>query len=217
MGETKRFAPIVSRLVPMLIKIWIKKVSGLENVPKQGPFIIAPNHLSYIDHFLISSIIIPYINNRLYFIAKKEHFEGLSQKSWHKLWSNYITYIPIDRSKAEEALKSSLSCLKKGAVIVVYPEGTRSLTGKIQKGKTGVARLALWAQVPVIPVGIKGAFEIMPKGRKIPKLKKNVIITIGKPIYFNKYYGKRSTKKLLRQLTDSIMKEISQLSGQRYQ
>ena len=88
------------------------------------------------------------------------------------MWNKYITYVQIDRSKGEEALKTTLSYLKKGAVIVVYPEGTRTLTGKLQKGKTGVARLALWSKAQVIPLGIIGTFQILPKGKKIPRMKK---------------------------------------------
>ena len=213
--QLKRFAPVVTRIVPVVLKIWIKEVKGIENLPKDRAFLIAPNHSSYIEHFLIGSQVIPYINKKLHFIAKKEHFEGVSQKSWHRIWSKYITYIRIDRSKGEEALREALSYLKKGEVIVVYPEGTRTLTGKIQKGRTGVARLALWAKVPVVPVGIKGTFEILPKGKMIPRLKK-ATLSFGRPMHFEKYYKKPMTKKLLRKITDEIMREIAKLSDQKY-
>ena len=214
--KIKSFPPPIGKyLVPPIVKLWIKSISGLENIPKDKAFIIAPNHSSYIEHFFIGSIIVSYLNKKLHFIAKKEHFESLHQNFWHRLWGRYITYIPIDRSKGEEALKDALSYLNKDAIVVVYPEGTRSLNGKIQKGKTGVARLALWARVPVVPVGIIGTYEILPKGGKIPKLKK-AALNFGKPIYFNKYYNKKITKKMLRQITDSIMKEIARLSNQKY-
>src|SRR3989338_10618912 len=91
-------------LVP-IFKIWIGGVKGLENLPIGRPFILAPNHSSYMEHMLISSIIVPKLDKKLYFIAKKEHFEGISQKSWHKIWSRYVGYIPIDRNKGEKALK----------------------------------------------------------------------------------------------------------------
>ena len=215
--KIKKFAPIVTRIIPAISGIWLGKVTGLENMPKDKAFIIAPNHSSYIEHFLIGSLVVPYINRNLFFIAKKEHFEGIFQKSWHRLWSKYITYIPIDRDKGEEALKVALSYLKKRAVIVVYPEGTRTLTGKIQKGKTGVARLALWAKVPVVPVGIKGTFKILPKGKIIPKFRKEVSLKIGKPIYFNKYYNRKVSKRLLREITKTVMNKIAALSGQKYE
>ena len=202
-------------LVP-IFKLWIRDVDGLENLPIGKPFILAPNHSSYMEHMLISSIIVPKLGKKLYFIAKKEHFEGISQKSWHRIWIRYVGYIPIDRSKGgEKALKTAVSYLKKGEVIVVYPEGTRTLTGKIQKGKTGVVRLALWAKVPVVPLGIRGTFEILPKGNIVPKLKK-AAFKFGKPMHFDKYYNKPITKNMLRAITNSIMKEIAKLSGQKY-
>ncbi len=214
--KIKKFAPIATRLIPAISGIWIGKVTGLENLPKNKAFIIAPNHSSYIEHFLIGSIVVPYINRNLFFIAKKEHFEGLSQKYWHRLWSKYITYIPIDRDKGEEALKLARSYLKRRAVIVVYPEGTRTLTGKLQKGKTGVARLALWAKVPVVPLGITGTFKILPKGKKLPRLKK-ANLNFGKPMAFDKYYNKQITKQMLRRVTNQVMKEIARLSEQKYE
>ena len=200
--------------IPFL-KIWIGKVTGLENLPKNKPFILAPNHCSYIEHFLIAAILEPYLNRKICYIAKKEHFDDMMQKSWHRYWSRYVPQIPIDRNKGEAALKVAISHLKKGRVIVIYPEGTRSLTGKIQKGKTGIVRLALWSKFSIIPLGIKGTFDILPKGKRIPKLKK-ADFNFGKPISFNDYYTKRMNKKILRELTDNLMKEIARLSDQKY-
>src|SRR3989338_3835902 len=212
--KIKSFPPPIGKyLVPPIIKLWIKNVSGLENIPREGAFILAPNHCSYMEHFMISSILVPYLNKKLHFIAKKEHFESITQSTWHSLWKRYITYIPIDREKGERAIKAAVSYLKRGAIIVIYPEGTRSLTGKIQKGKTGVARLALWAGVPVVPVGIKGTFEILPKGKNIPRLKK-AALNFGKPMYFDSYYNKPISKKILKEITTKIMEEMAALSGQ---
>ena len=214
--KIKSFPPPIGKyLVPPIIKLWIKNVSGLENIPREGAFILAPNHCSYMEHFMISSILVPYLNKKLHFIAKKEHFESITQSTWHSLWKRYITYIPIDREKGERAIKAAVSYLKRGAIIVIYPEGTRSLTGKIQKGKTGVARLALWAGVPVVPVGIKGTFEILPKGKNIPGLKK-AALNFGKPMYFDSYYNKPISKKILKEITTKIMEEMAALSGQKY-
>ncbi len=200
--------------VPFL-NSWIGKITGLENIPKDNAFILAPNHNSYIEHFLIVAITIKNFGKRICIMAKKEHFDTTTQRVWHKYWSKYVSTIPIDRSKGENALNASIPYLKKGGILVVYPEGTRSLTGKIQRGKTGVARLVLWARVPVIPLGIIGTFKIMPKGKKIPKLKK-ADFNFGKPMYFEKYYDKPITKKLLREITTKIMKEIAKLSNQEY-
>lgn len=215
MKKPSKIAPIVQHIVLPILNTWIKKVKGLENIPKDKSFILTPNHSSYIEHFLIGSIVIPYLNRKLYYIAKKEHFDTVSQKMWSKLWMKYVPTIPIDRRKGEKALNDALSHLKKGKIVLIYPEGTRSLTGKIQQGKTGVARLALGAKVPVVPLGIKGTFEILPKGKKIPKLKK-AIFNFGRPMYFNEYYNKPITKKILREVTNNVMKEIARLSGQKY-
>ncbi|MAE43181.1 1-acyl-sn-glycerol-3-phosphate acyltransferase [Candidatus Woesearchaeota archaeon] len=192
--------------------ISVKNVYGLENVPKKNGFIVAANHSSYMDIWSLSSTFLRKLKINIRFLAKKELYD-----MWLLRWflSSYAP-IPFDRKLQKKiGLKEALNTLKKGDVVGLYPEGTRSLTGKIQKGKTGVARLALCAKVPVVPVGIKGAFEVMPKGTYIPRFKKNIIITIGKPMYFNKYYNKPITKKLLRKITDTIMREIAKLSGQR--
>tara|TARA_Y100000310_G_scaffold344679_1_gene458751 strand:- start:7466 stop:8122 length:657 start_codon:yes stop_codon:yes gene_type:complete len=215
--KRRKIAPIVRHIIPPFVKlVWIKEVTGLENLPKNDkPFIIVPNHSSYMDHVIVSCVVIPHINRKIHFIAKKEHFETLTQSTWHSLWTKYITFIPIDRDKGEEALNSALSYLRKGAIVLIYPEGTRTLTRKIQEGKTGTARLALAAKVPVLPIGFIGTFKILPKGKKIPKLKK-ATMNIGKLMYFDEYYGKKVTRSLLRKITNDLMKEIARLSNQKY-
>jgi len=204
--------PIAKRIIPPVIKFWVKEVNGLQNVPERGPFIIAANHASYMDHFIIMSTLIPYLNRKIHHLAKREHFDNIFKKIWH----TYVGAVPIDRqSGGKETLKWAINALKEGKIIAIHPEGTRSLTGKIQKAKTGVTRLALLSKAPVIPIGLIGTFEILPKGKYIPKLKK-AIINIGKPIYFPKYYNKKINKKVLRVVTDKIMREIAKLSNQKY-
>jgi len=204
--------PIGKRIIPPIIKIWVKEVNGLENVPKRGHFIIAANHESYMDHLIIMSALVPYLNKKIHHLAKKEHFSNPAKAMWHR-WAGAI---PIDRQAGgKEALMWAVKALKKDKIIAMHPEGTRTLTGKLQRGKTGVARLALAAKVPVLPIGLVGTFEILPKGKYIPKLKK-ATINIGKPMYFDKYYSKRITKKMLREITTSIMKEIAKLCNQEY-
>ena len=205
----------IENITVKTLKLWIGKVSGIKNMPKDRGFIIAPNHCSYIEHFLIGSLVVPYIKKKIYILAKKEHFGDFTQRRWHSFWSKYIGQIPIDRSKGEDALMQAADCLKKGKVLIIYPEGTRSLNGKLQKGKTGIARLVLDAKVPVLPVGSKGTFEILPKGKYIPRLKR-ATINIGKLMYFDKYHNRKITKTLLREITDDIMKEIARLSDQKY-
>ena len=195
-----------------LVKLWIKKINGVENIPKEKGFIIVPNHSSYMDHLIIGSIFIPYLNKKSHFLAKKEYFDKFFERVWH----NYLGGIPLDRQTgSNKSLEIAIKLLKQNKIIGIYPEGTRTLTGKIQKAKTGVARLALLSKVPVLPIGLVGTFKILPKGKYMPRFRK-ATINIGKPMYFNQYYNKSITKKLLREITTKIMKEIAKLSGQKY-
>src|SRR3989338_2585884 len=136
--------PIFGRVLPPIIGLWVKKVYGVENIPKEGGFIVSANHASYADHLILSSIFLTRFGKRIYYLAKKEHFETPFQRWWHK----QVHAIPIDRETGgKEALKEAIKYLKKGCIIGVYPEGTRTLTGKLQRGKTGAIRLALSAKV----------------------------------------------------------------------
>ena len=138
-----------------LVKLWVGKVNCIENLPK-GAFIVAANHASYMDHLIIAGYIISHLNKKVHFLAKKEHFDNIFKKAWH----TYAGAIPLDRKKGgKEALIWAVKSLKQGKIIAIHPEGTRSLTGKLQKAKTGVAKLALKAKVPVIPIGLIGTFE----------------------------------------------------------
>lgn len=204
--------PIAKIIIFPVIKFWIKKVNGLQNIPKEGAFIIAANHASYMDHFIILCTLIPYLNKKVHHLAKKEHFDNFFKKAWH----TYAGAIPLDReSGGKEALKLAIKALRNGKIIAIHPEGTRSLTGNLQKAKTGVARLALISKAPVLPVGLIGTFKILPKGKYLPKFKK-ATMNIGKPMYFEQYYTKKINKKILRNMTDKVMKEIAKLCQQKY-
>ena len=204
--------PIGKRTILPIARLWIRKINGLENIPKKGAFIVAANHSSYMDHFGLVNIVVRHMNKKLHFLAKKEHFDNILQKIWH----TYAEAIPVDRQKGgKEALKFAIKALKKGEIIGIYPEGTRSLTGKLQKAKTGVARLALEARVPVVPLGLIGTFEILPKGKYMPRFKR-AIINIGRPMGFDKYSNKKINKRTLREVTNIVMKEIAKLSKQKY-
>ena len=211
--------PVSRLLVAILIKPFIKKVHGEENIIRNSPFILACNHSSYFDDIIIPAIVMPIIDKKMHFYVSSNYFNNRITRAY----LNHYEAIPIDTKKGKKqkqtnkkAFDAALTYLKKDEFVVIFPEGARTLTGKIQKGKTGVARLALGAKVPVIPIGIKGTFDLMPKGKIIPKFKKSVIVSVGKPIYFDKYYKMKATKKLFRQLTDEVMKEIAKLSGQEY-
>lgn len=204
--------PILGRVIPPIIGLWVKKVEGLENIPKEGNFIIAANHASYIDHLILSSMIVTHTGKRVHYLAKKEHFDSTFQRMWHK----HTGAIPVDRQHGgQEALNIAVDFLKAGKIIGIYPEGTRTLTGELQKGKTGIARLVLATGVSVLPVGLKGTFEILPKGKKLPRFKR-ANIKIGKLMKFGKSIGKVDDKETLRKVTDLIMKEIAILCGKKY-
>ncbi len=195
-----------------LIKLWVSRVNGLENLPKKEAFIIAANHASYADHLIIGAYLISHLDRKFHFLSKKEHFDNIFKKAWH----TYAGAIPLDReSGGKEALRFAIKAVRHGKIIAIHPEGTRTITGRMIEAKTGVAKLALNAKVPVIPVGLIGTFEILPKGKFIPKLKR-AVMNIGKPMHFNEYYNKRINKRVLNEVTIRIMKEIAALSNQKY-
>ena len=204
-------------LIPKLtiipaVKLYFRKINGIENIPKKGAFIAAANHASYLDHLIIAGSIISHLNRKVHFLAKKEHFDNPLKAAWH----TYAGAIPLDRQKGgKEALRWGVKALKEGKIIAIHPEGTRSLTGKLQEAKTGVARLALLAKAPVVPIGLIGTFDTLPKGKYIPRFKRG-IMNIGKPMSFPQYYNKKINKRMLREVTNRIMKEIAKLCHQKY-
>jgi 1-acyl-sn-glycerol-3-phosphate acyltransferase len=205
--------PITKRIFYPLTRLWTKKINGLKNIPKDGNFIVAANHASYVDHLMLSSIMAVHIDKKIHYLAKKEHFETFFQRIWH----THTGAIPIDRQAGgKDALGLAIKYLKNNKVIGIYPEGTRTLTGKLQRAKTGIARLALAAKVPILPIGLIDTFEILPKGKRVPKFKR-ATINIGKPLYFDEYYGKENDKKIIRLVTTKIMKDVGRLCGQKYE
>ena len=187
--------------------IWIKRVDGLENIPKKGAFIVASNHSSYFDFISLITI----LPRRIYFLAAEKFYKS---NFWYPLVVG-TGQIKVEResSDKEEVYKKVFSVLNKGEVLGIFPEGTRSPNGKIGKTFTGIAKFALEVKVPVVPVGIIGAFEVMSRHDKRPKFKKNIEIKIGKPIYLDEYYGKSNNDLILREITDKIMNEIKKLAN----
>lgn len=204
---------IGKRLVCPISNRFIRKLRGFENIPKDRNFIAAANHESYLDHLFVVCTLTRKLNKKIHFLSKKEHFDSPIKSAWH----TYAGAIPLDREAGgKEALRWAIKALKEGKIIAIHPEGTRTTTGKLMKGKTGIARLALEAKVPILPIGIIGTYKILPKGKFIPKLLR-AEMNIGKLMYFDKYYMKKVTKQLLRKVTDEIMKEIARLSRQKYE
>jgi 1-acyl-sn-glycerol-3-phosphate acyltransferase len=202
-------------LGPVLRLFFRPYVIGLENVPEDGAVIFASNHLSFSDSFFFP-LLVP---RRITFLAKADYFTGKGVKGW--LTARFFRgagQLPVDRSggrASEAALRTGLRVLSKGEALGIYPEGTRSPDGRLYRGKTGVARMALEAHVPVIPVVMIDTEKIQPPGRVIPKIGK-VGVKIGRPLDFSRYEGMEGDRFVLRSITDEIMYELMELSGQEY-
>ncbi|CAL9378065.1 hypothetical protein SUDANB120_00999 [Streptomyces sp. enrichment culture] len=202
-------------LGPLLRLLFRPRIEGLEYVPEEGAAIVAGNHLSFSDHFLMPAV----LRRRITFLAKAEYFTGPGLKG--RLTAFFFRsagQIPVDRSGKEAgraALREGLEVLSRGELLGIYPEGTRSHDGRLYKGKVGVAAMALGAGVPVVPCAMVGTFEVQPPGRKIPRIRR-VTIRFGRPLDFSRYAGMEGERAVLRAVTDEIMYAILELSGQEY-
>nr|WP_206209819.1 lysophospholipid acyltransferase family protein [Streptomyces sp. SID10362] len=202
-------------LGPLLRVVFRPRIEGLDHVPGSGAAIVAGNHLSFSDHFLMPAV----LKRRITFLAKAEYFTGPGLKG--RLTAFFFRsagQIPVDRSGKEAgqaAIREGLGVLGRGELLGIYPEGTRSHDGRLYKGKVGVAVMALRAGVPVVPCAMIGTFEAQPPGRKIPKLHP-VVIRFGEPLDFSRYAGMEGEKAVLRAVTDEIVYAILSLSGQEY-
>jgi 1-acyl-sn-glycerol-3-phosphate acyltransferase len=203
-------------LAPVLRVLFRPWAEGAEHVPRTGPAILASNHLSFSDHFF-APLPLP---RKVIFLAKSEYFTGRGIKGlFSKAFFSGVGQIPVDRSggeASERALRTGLRVLANGQLLGIYPEGTRTPDGRLFRGKTGVARLALEAQVPVIPCAMIGGFEFQPPGRITPRFRVRPGVRFGKPLDFSRYYGMENDKLVLRAVTDEIIYEIMKLSGQEY-
>ena len=202
-------------LGPWLKLVFRPRVEGFEHVPSEGPVIIASNHLSFAD-----SVFMPLsVKRKVTFPAKSEYFTGKGIKGWLvKMFFVGTGQVPIDRSggrAARVALEIGLQILREGAIFGIYPEGTRSPDGRLYRGKTGVARLALESGAPVVPVAMLNMDEIQPVGKRMPKLKR-VHIRFGAPLDFSRYAGMAGDRFVERAVTDEIMYELMVLSGREY-
>jgi 1-acyl-sn-glycerol-3-phosphate acyltransferase len=205
---------VVRFLLRPLFRIVLRThVTGRENVPPTGPFILASNHLSFID-----SMVIPLsAPRRVGYLAKAEYFTGSGVGGWlTKTLFTGLGALPVQRQTsraAQEALDTALGVLREGGGFGIYPEGTRSRDGRLARGKTGVAWLALTADCPVVPVAVTGTDKVQPVGSRWPRPHR-VSVTFGHPLTFPEYRGMAGNGKARRVVTDRIMEAIAELSGQ---
>jgi 1-acyl-sn-glycerol-3-phosphate acyltransferase len=198
---------------PAALAIWRPDVVGADNVPLEGPVILASNHLSFAD-----SVIIPLTAPRqVSFLAKADYFTGTGIKGWvSRSWFTAIGSIPVDRDNsraAQESLELALAHLRSGGAFGIYPEGTRSRDGRLYKGRTGVAWLALTAGCPVVPVALTGTDKLQPVGSRLPKVTK-FRIEFGRPIDFTGRFDGVPAGRARREATDEVMAAIHAMSGQ---
>lgn len=203
---------IVGPIVRGLFRPWI---TGAENVPKQGAAILASNPLSVMD-----SVFLPLmLERRMSFLAKSEYFTGKGIKGWAtKQFMTGTGQIAIDRSggsASEAALNTALQVVGRGDLLGIYPEGTRSPDGRMYKGRTGIARMALVSKVPVVPVVMVDTAEVLPIGSKRPRIMR-IGIVIGEPLDFSRYEGLEDDRFVLRSVTDEIMVALQRIAGQEY-
>jgi len=203
-------------LGPFLRVVFRPWADGIDNVPREGPAIIASNHLSFSDHFF-APLPLP---RKVVFLAKSEYFTGRGLKGLvSKAFFSGVGQIPVDRSggeASERALRTGLRVLAQGHLLGIYPEGTRTPDGRLYRGKTGVARLALEGKAPVVPCAMIGGFEFQPPGKIRPRLRIRPGVRFGPPLDFSRYYGLEEDRFVLRAITDEVMYAIMKLSGQEY-
>jgi 1-acyl-sn-glycerol-3-phosphate acyltransferase len=202
-------------LGPLLAILGRPKIEGLEYVPQSGPAILASNHLAVMDSFYLPLV----VRRRITFLAKSEYFTGTGLKGWFNRWFfNAAGQVPIDRTNADAAqaaLDTAERVLGEGKLLGMYPEGTRSPDGRLYKGKTGMARLALQTGVPVIPVAMIGTNVVNPPGTSMLRFGR-VTVRFGKPMDFSRFEGLAGNRFIERAVIDEVIYELMGLSGQEY-
>ena len=208
------FFSVVHRVVPPVLRaVWRPTVTGLEHIPETGGVLLASNHLSFVD-----SVVIPCVVPRpVAFLAKSDYFTGTGLKgAAQRAWFEGLGMLPVDRDDSKAAIASldtALEVLGRGEAFGIYPEGTRSRDGRLYRGRTGVAHLALTAGVPVVPVGLRGTERLQPVGSNVPRIVP-VSVAFGPPIQVAGRYDGVPLGRARREVTDEIMAAIQRLTGQ---
>jgi 1-acyl-sn-glycerol-3-phosphate acyltransferase len=211
MSDAPRMYRTLKRILPPIVNPYLHvQVEGLEHVPDRAPAVLACNHLSFID-----SIVLPVnVPRPVYFLGKADYWD-----SWRTRWFFQGTgVVPVHRgggAKGEDSLKTGVDILGRGDLLGIYPEGTRSPDGRLYRGKTGPVRMALEADVPIIPCGVIGTDQAMPSGSYVPK-REPVTVRYGQPLDLSRYRDRRTDPFVLRSATDELMYEIMMLSEQEY-
>ncbi len=208
-GRAQGVARVV--LTPVFRSLWRVTTEGLQNIPDVGGAIIAPNHVSVLDSFFLPLT----LSRRITYVGKAEYMDDWKTKFVFPA----MGMVPIDRSGgdgAQRALDVAAGVLELGELFGIYPEGTRSRDGQLHKGHTGIARLALRTGAPIVPVGIIGSEACQSPDAKVPTPFKRVHIRFGRPIDVSRYADRADDRMVLRQITDEVMFEIRNLSGQHY-
>ena len=196
---------------PLSLRLWTFRLEGFDRLPAEGPAILAPNHISFLD----SAFLMLHVPRNISFVGKAEYMDSWKTKFLFPM----LGMIPIDRTggeKSQAALDTAERVLRRGELFGIFPEGTRSRDGYLYKGRTGAARLALTVGCPIYPVGVVGTREIQPPDARFPKFRRECIIRIGRPIDPSRYRNRGDERLLLRQITDEVMFEIRELTGQEY-
>ncbi|GCD91574.1 1-acyl-sn-glycerol-3-phosphate acyltransferase [Nocardioides sp. LS1] len=210
---TATYSVLHSIVPPIARTVWRPTVRGLENVPTSGGVILASNHLSFVDSVVIPCV----VPRKVVFLAKSDYFTGTGLKGLaSRLWFEGIGMLPVDRDDSKAALASldtALEVLGRGEAFGIYPEGTRSRDGRLYRGRTGVAHLALTAGVPVVPVGLTGTEKVQPVGSTVPRIVP-ITVEFGAPIHVAGRFDGVPQGRARREVTDEIMTAIQALSGQ---
>jgi 1-acyl-sn-glycerol-3-phosphate acyltransferase len=196
---------------PIAKRLWTFHLEGFDRLPAEGPAILCPNHISFLD----SAFLMLHVPRNISFVGKAEYMDSWTTKYLFPA----MGMIPIDRSggdKSQAALDTAERVLRRGELFGIFPEGTRSRDGYLYKGRTGAARLALKVGCPIYPVGVIGTSDIQPPDARLPSLRKECTIRIGAPIKVERYRGRADDHRVLRQITDELMFEIRALTGQEY-
>ena len=211
---------VFHKIVTFYFRLYLKDVKGEENLPRKGPFIVASNHESHIDSFLLGTVLVSKRNKQLLFLTRfkprkknKGFFSKFTLFIARPLFINLFGCVPV--IKKGGAVDACKKVLRKNKLIGIYPEGKRNPKKTLLEPRTGVAAMALLSKVPVVPIGILGSYKIYPIGAFLPRFRR-ALIKVGKPMSFEKYYGKAANRKTLEKVTDQIMVQIAKLCKKRY-